>query len=490
MHYLLLTLACPQRLDDIKKIIIYLPLFDRIAPQPLMNKGTRMKVTIFGTGYVGLVSGVCLAELGNDVLCVDIDQDKITKLQAGHVPIFEPGLEQLLQQNIRLGRVNFTNDLKAGACHGLFQFIAVGTPSNDDGAADLRAVYSVAEKIGELMQHYCLIINKSTVPVGTADEVRAIISNALQQRNVNLDFDIASNPEFLREGAAISDFMNPDRIIVGADNARALDHLRELYMPLIDAGKRFVVMDTRSSELTKYASNAFLATKISFMNEMSHLAEKLHADIEHVRVGMSMDPRIGEHFLFPGCGYGGSCFPKDVQALQRTAKDFGHELRILSATEAVNYDQKHILIKKLDKYFNGKFEDKTIALWGLSFKPNTDDMREASSKIVIENLLSKGAKIKAFDPVAMTEAGRLYGEHPSFTLGECHETVLDEADVLVIVTEWDVFRTANFQTIKDKLRQPVIFDGRNIYDPQRLNGYGLQYYAIGRGMRVAEGVEE
>lgn len=449
-----------------------------------------MKVTVFGTGYVGLVTGVCLADLGNDVICVDIDEYKITQLQQGHAPIFEPGLAQLLQQNIAADRLHFTTDFEAGVRHGLFQFISVGTPSNDDGAADLRAVFNVAEKIGQMMQSYCLVITKSTVPVGTADELQKIIRQELLLRHAQIDFDIASNPEFLREGAAISDFMNPDRIIVGADNARALDYLRELYMPLIDAGKRFVVMDTRSSELTKYASNAFLATKISFMNEMSHLAEKLDADIEHVRVGMSMDPRIGEHFLYPGCGYGGSCFPKDVQALARTARDFGQELRILSATESVNQLQKQIIINKLHKFFNGELQDKVIALWGLAFKPNTDDMREASSRVVIENLLTRGAKIQAFDPVAMEEAKKLYGNYSGFVLGENHEQVLDGADVLVIVTEWDIFRSPNFLMIKEKLRYNAIFDGRNLYEPARVNAMGLRYFAVGRGHKVESYLEK
>lgn len=443
-----------------------------------------MKVTIFGTGYVGLVTGVCLADLGNDVICVDIDQDKVNQLQQGISPIYEHGLTQLLQHNINLGRLTFTTDFQMGVSHGLFQFIAVGTPSNDDGAADLRAVFDVAEKIGQMIKNYCLVITKSTVPVGTADKIRKIINQALIKRNVSIDFDIASNPEFLREGDAIRDFMNPDRIIVGADNARALDFLRELYRPLIGTGKRFVEMDERSSEFTKYASNAFLATKISFMNELSHLAERLGADIEHVRVGMSMDPRIGEHFLFPGCGYGGSCFPKDVQALQQTAKDFGQELRILSATQAVNQDQKYLLIRKLNDFFKDGLQDKTIALWGLAFKPNTDDMREASSKVVIENLLSMGAKIQAYDPVAMEEAKKLYGECPDFILGDNHEVVLHDADVLVIVTEWDIFRFPNFNLIKEKLRHPAIFDGRNLYEPNRLSTLGLKYFAVGRGHRL------
>lgn len=440
-----------------------------------------MKITIYGTGYVGLVTGVCLAELGNEVVCVDIDQVKINQLKQGIIPIFEPGLADLLTNNSSAGRLTFTTNFEVGVEHGLFQFISVGTPANDDGAADLRAVYSVAQKIGSLMNNYCLVINKSTVPVGTANEVHRIIDRELKQRSLKLEYDIASNPEFLREGAAITDFMNPDRIIVGADNIRALDYLRELYMPLIDSGKRFIVMDTRSSELTKYASNAFLATKISFINELSHLAEKLDADIEQVRIGMTMDPRIGEHFLYPGCGYGGSCFPKDVQALQRTANDFGLELQMLKATEEINHKQKSILINKLRLYFNDDLAGKRIALWGLSFKPNTDDMREASSKVIIENLLELGASIQAYDPVAMEEAKKCFGAHPCFSLGSSAQAVLNEADVLVIVTEWQEFRQPNFQMLKEKLRYAAIFDGRNIYDPVRLQSLGFHYYAVGRG---------
>lgn len=439
-----------------------------------------MKVTIFGTGYVGLITGVCLADLGNEVYCVDIDAAKINQLKQGISPIYESGLNHLLPLNQSMGRLHFTTDFAEGIHHGLFQFIAVGTPSSDDGAVDLCAVYDVAKKIGQLMEAYCLVIIKSTVPVGTADKIREIIRAELINRQLDISFDIASNPEFLKEGVAINDFMNPDRIVVGADNSRALDYLRELYMPLIDAGKRFIVMDTKSSELTKYASNAFLATKISFMNEMSLLAEKLRADIDHVRIGMSMDPRIGEHFLFPGCGYGGSCFSKDIQALQKTAQDFGQELKILSVTESVNREQKQILVKKLNTFFKDNLENKIIALWGLAFKPNTDDMREASSRVVIEKLLSTGAKIQAFDPVAMDEARRLYGDNPDFSLGCHHETVLENADVLVIVTEWEVFRTPNFAVIKEKLRHPAIFDGRNLYDPTHLSGLGLQYFSVGR----------
>jgi UDPglucose 6-dehydrogenase len=443
-----------------------------------------MNITIFGTGYVGLVTGICLADLGNQVVCVDIDVEKIASLQKGIATIFEPGIESLLQHNLSAGRIRFTTDLDVGVQHGLFQFIAVGTPADDDGAADLGAVHAVARSLGEKMKNYCLIITKSTVPVGTADQIRTIIEQSLAHRNVAIDFDIASNPEFLREGAAITDFMNPDRIIVGTDNMRALDYLRELYMPFIDSGKRFIAMNTRSSELTKYFSNAFLATKISFMNEMSHLAEKLDADIEDIRKGMSLDPRIGEHFLFPGCGYGGSCFPKDVQALQRTAQNFGYELQLLLATEKINQNQKRLLFKKLQQFFNHDLQGKVIALWGLAFKPNTDDMREASSRILIEDLWSMGARVQAYDPVAMSEAKRIYGECDNFTLCPSPELALENADVLTIVTEWDIFRSPNFDLMKQKLRYPAIFDGRNLYDPIRVAEHGFKYFAIGRGESI------
>lgn len=443
-----------------------------------------MKVTVYGAGYVGLVTGVCLADLGNDVVCIDIDKNKILQLQQGHSPIFEPGLSELLQQNLASGRLRFSSQFEEGVQHGLFHFIAVGTPRDYVGAADLQAVFNVVEKLGEAMQTYGLIIIKSTVPVGTADQIDKILHQALAQRQKTFNFDIASNPEFLREGAAIRDFLNPDRIIVGADTARALDYLRELYKPLIDSGNRFVVMDTRSSELTKYASNAFLATKISFMNELSLLAEKLNADIEQVRTGMSMDPRIGEHFLFSGCGYGGSCFPKDIQALQHTAKAFGQKMQILSAVESVNQLQKQVLVNKLHVFFDGNLQDKTIALWGLAFKPNTDDMREAPSRVIIDSLLANGAKIQAFDPVAMPEAENVYSNCSNFNLGATHEAVLEGADVLVIVTEWDIFRSPNLQKIKEKLRFKAIFDGRNLYEPSKLAAIGLHYFSIGRGCEL------
>lgn len=442
-----------------------------------------MDVTIYGIGYVGLVTGVCLADLGNQIVCVDIDQKKIDQLKMGHCPIYEPNLQQLLWHNLQAGRLHFTTDFEKGASHGLCQFIAVGTPPTSNGSADLDGVYSVASMIGRLMKKYCVVINKSTVPVGTADQVQAIIQQELTNRQSPLTFDIASNPEFLREGAAVQDFMNPDRIIVGADSTQAQSFLRQLYTPMIDSGKRFVVMDTRSSELTKYASNAFLATKISFINELSRLAERLDADIEQVRLGMTMDPRIGEHFLYPGCGYGGSCFPKDIEALQTTARDHGLSLKIISAAQNVNEEQKFILIRKMEAHFGEDLAGKTIALWGLAFKPNTDDMREASSSVLIEELLARGVIVQAFDPAAQHEAKQLFRDQPGFLIGDSQDSVLEGADALVIVTEWDTFRSPNYQLIKEKLSNALIFDGRNLFDPSRMKELGFQYYAIGRGLR-------
>lgn len=444
-----------------------------------------MKVTIFGIGYVGLVTGVCLAELGNEVVCVDINENKINLLNQGQIPFYEPGLATLLNQNLSANRIRFTTDFKEGVKHGVMQVIAVGTPSFDDGTADLRAVHAVAYQIGREMKDYCLVIVKSTVPVGTSDEVRNLIKKELEARNLSIEFDIASNPEFLREGAAIDDFMSPDRIIVGAENSKALDYLRDLYRPLIDSGRRFVVMDIRSSELTKYASNAFLATKISFINEMSLLAEKLGADIEQVRLGMTMDPRIGEHFLFPGCGYGGSCFPKDIQALQKTAKDLGQELHIIPAAETVNNQQKLILIKKVCAYFGDDLTDKTFAVWGLAFKPYTDDMRGASSKIIVEHLLARGAVVQAYDPVAHDEAVKSFGNHSNFKLGLTAEEVLLGADALLIITEWPQFKDVNLALIKERLHYSVIFDGRNLLEPQKVLAMGIGYYGIGRGLHLA-----
>ena len=442
-----------------------------------------MKITIFGTGYVGLVTGACLAEIGNQVCCVDINAEKIALLNRGESPIFEPGLSSMLKRNITAQRIHFTTEAVTGVAHAELIFIAVGTPPGEDGSADLGAVFSVAKAIGESMIGYTLILNKSTVPVGTANQVRSIIEHTLTQRGLSIDFDIASNPEFLREGAAIQDFMKPDRIIVGADTQRAAEKLRQLYTPLIDAGQRFVVMDTASAELTKYASNAFLATKISFINEMSHIAERLGADIEQVRRGMSMDPRIGEHFLFAGCGYGGSCFPKDVQALQKTAQDVGYSTKILSVVEAVNERQKRVIFEKIQKYFEGNLQGKVIALWGLAFKPNTDDLRAASSLVLLEALWAAGASVRVHDPIALANAKLMYGDRENLFYAQTPYEALEGADVLAISTEWEDYANPSFTHIKKTLRHPAIFDGRNIYSPPIVAHHGLDYFCIGRGVQ-------
>lgn len=439
-----------------------------------------MNISIYGCGYVGLVSAACLAEVGNDVLCMDVDERRIAALQQGELPIYEPGLENLVHKNIRAGRLSFTVDAHAAAAHGLLQFIAVGTPPDEDGSADLRHVLAVARSIGQHMSEPRIIVDKSTVPVGTADKVRAEIQAQLRQRGVHIEFDVIANPEFLKEGAAIEDFMKPDRIIIGADNARAADSLRALYAPFNRNRERVIVMDVRSAELTKYAANAMLATKISFMNELANIAERVGADIEQVRMGIGADPRIGYHFIYPGCGYGGSCFPKDVQALEQTAKQAGHEPHLLHAVEAVNRQQKQVLFSKISSHFKGALQGKTFALWGLAFKPNTDDMRDAPSRVLIEQLWSQGARVQAFDPVAMQEARRIYGERPDFVLCDSAEAALQGADALVIVTEWREFRSPDFADLKATLTQPVIFDGRNLYDPDQMRAAGLQYYSIGR----------
>lgn len=443
-------------------------------------KDIYMKVTVYGSGYVGLVTGTCLAEVGNDVLCVDIDERKTAMLKNGEIPIFEPGLEALVTKNIEAGRLNFTIDPAEGVAHGLFQFIAVGTPPDEDGSADLQYVLAVANSIGEHMEEYRVIIDKSTVPVGTADKVRDKVSEIQKSRGVEVEFDVVSNPEFLKEGAAIDDFMKPDRIVIGTDNPRTTELLRALYAPFNRSHDRLVAMDIRSAELTKYAANAMLATKISFMNELSNLAERLGADIEKVRAGIGSDPRIGYHFIYPGCGYGGSCFPKDVQALERTANEIGYDAQLLSAVEAVNHRQKEVLFAKISKHFDGDLQGKTFALWGLAFKPNTDDMRAAPSRTLMEALWAAGAKVQAFDPEAMDEARRIYGERDDLSLVDSAEAALEEADALVTVTEWNVFRSPDFTFIKEQLNQPVIFDGRNMYDPQQLKTEGIAYYSIGR----------
>lgn len=439
-----------------------------------------MKVTIYGSGYVGLVTGACLAEVGNDVLCVDIDPHKIDMLNRGEIPIYEPGLDEMVLSNRRAGRLAFTLDVAAGVAHGRYQFIAVGTPPDEDGSADLQHVLAVATSIGTHMQDHCVIINKSTVPVGTADKVRQTVQAALDSRGEDFGFDVVSNPEFLKEGAAIDDFMRPDRIVIGTDNPATTKLLRRLYAPFNRNHERLVEMDIRSAELTKYASNAMLATKISFMNELANLAERLGADIEQVRVGMGSDPRIGYHFIYPGCGYGGSCFPKDVQALERTAHDIGYEAQLLQAVEAVNKRQKSRLYHKIHDHFAGDLRGKRIALWGLAFKPNTDDMREAPSRTLLEALWQAGAIVQAYDPAAMEEARRIYGERDDLVLCESADACLQQADALAIVTEWNIFRSPNFERIKQALSSPVIFDGRNLYDPGQLQQLGIRHYSIGR----------
>ncbi|NJD05346.1 MAG: UDP-glucose/GDP-mannose dehydrogenase family protein [Methylococcaceae bacterium] len=441
-----------------------------------------MKVTVFGSGYVGLVTGACLAEVGNEVVCVDVDEGKVARLNRGEVPIFEPGLQPIIARNMAAGRLRFTTDAALGVDHGLFQFIAVGTPPDEDGSADLQYVLAVARTIAQHMKEYRVVVNKSTVPVGTADRVREALNTTQQELGKAVEFDVVSNPEFLKEGAAIEDFMKPDRIVVGTDNPRTTELLRALYAPFNRSHDRLVCMDIRSAELTKYAANAMLATKISFMNELANLAERLGADIEKVRVGIGSDPRIGYHFIYPGCGYGGSCFPKDVKALERTARDVSYQAELLQAVEAVNDRQKHRLLEKIDGYFKGDLAGRTIALWGLAFKPNTDDMREAPSRVLIEALWQRGAKVRAFDPVAMEETGRIYGARADLVLCETADAALEGADVLAVVTEWNVFRSPDFDLIKSRLRQPAIFDGRNLYDPQRLKALGFDYYGIGRGV--------
>ena len=439
-----------------------------------------MKITVIGTGYVGLVSGTCLADVGNDVLCLDLDAAKIRILHEGGIPIYEPGLEAMVKKNVAAGRLRFTTDIQAAVAHGVLQFIAVGTPPDEDGSADLQYVVAAARNIGRHMTDYKVVIDKSTVPVGTADKVRAGIAEELKARGVALDFSVVSNPEFLKEGAAVEDFMKPDRIVVGAEDARAIELMRELYAPFQRNHERLIVMDVKSAELTKYAANAMLATRISFMNELANLAEKLGADIELVRKGIGSDPRIGFHFLYPGVGYGGSCFPKDVQALIRTAQEAGQALQVLQAVEAANDTQKGVLAQKITRRLGQDLSGRTFALWGLAFKPNTDDMREAPSLVLIADLLARGASIRAYDPVASHEAQRILGANPRISYAATPMEALDGADALAIVTEWKEFRSPDFDAIKAKLKTPVIFDGRNLYDPASPRRAGLEYFAIGR----------
>ena len=443
-----------------------------------------MKVTIFGSGYVGLVSGACLADAGNHVLCVDIDPARIEQLNRGEVPIHEPGLEDLIRRNREAGRLEFTTDPARGVEHGLFQLIAVGTPPDEDGSADLRHVLAVARSIGERLTRYAIVVTKSTVPVGTADKVRREVQSAMAARGA-VEFDVVSNPEFLKEGAAIEDFMRPDRVVVGTDNPRTTELIRALYEPFTRHHDRLVVMDIRSAELTKYAANAMLATKISFMNELAAVAERVGADIEKVRIGIGSDPRIGYSFIYPGIGYGGSCFPKDVKALIRSAEHVGHQAELLRSVENVNERQKSVLVNKLRTHFQDQLSGKTFALWGLAFKPNTDDMREAPSRVIIDALLAAGAAVRAYDPVASAEKRKLYAKHPKLEqLSFCKDAyeAAKDADALLIATEWKEFRSPDYDRLKTLLKQPLIFDGRNLYDPALMARLGLQYFAIGRAL--------
>jgi len=442
-----------------------------------------MKITIFGSGYVGLVTGACFAEVGNDVLCVDIDQQKIDSLNNGRIPIHEPGLDEIVAENIRAGRLRFTSDMQEGVDFGLYQIIAVGTPPDEDGSADLRHVLAVAQSIGTSMKEYRIVINKSTVPVGTADRVRETILSVLAERKIALDFDVVSNPEFLKEGDAVNDFMKPERIVIGVYNPRTKELLRFLYSPFNRSSDRFIAMDVRSAELTKYAANAMLATKISFMNEIANIAERVGADVEAVRKGIGSDSRIGFSFIYPGVGYGGSCFPKDVRALERTAHQHGYHSRILQAVEAVNHDQKSTMVRKIKEHFSNDIQGQVFAIWGLSFKPNTDDMREAPSRRVIEELLNEGASVRLYDPVTMDEVKRIYGERDGVFYALNQDDAVKGSNALVVLTEWLVFRSPDFEMIKRDLSHPVIFDGRNIYSPEFMEQSGFTYHSIGRPSR-------
>ncbi len=439
-----------------------------------------MKVSMIGTGYVGLVTGACLADVGNHVLCLDVDARKVERLRAGEIPIYEPGLEAIVHANMKAGRLAFTTDVAEAARYGRIQMIAVGTPPGEDGSADLQYVLAAARGIAQHMDGPRVIVDKSTVPVGTADKVRAEVEKTLASRNAKHAFSVVSNPEFLKEGAAVEDFMRPDRIVIGADDPAAIEAMRELYAPFQRSHDRLQVMDIRSAELTKYAANAMLATRISFMNELALLAERLGADIEDVRRGIGSDPRIGYQFLYPGVGYGGSCFPKDVTALLRTAQDNGIELKVMRAVDEANNRQKRVLIDKVVGRFGEDLKGRCIALWGLAFKPNTDDMREAPSRVVIEGLLARGATVCAYDPVAMPEAKHLYRQEPRVSFADTAEAATDGADALAIITEWKAFRSPDFDELKRRLKRPVIFDGRNLYEPGAVRAHGIEYFPIGR----------
>ena len=440
-----------------------------------------MKISVIGTGYVGLVSGACLAEVGNDVLCLDLDAAKIKTLNEGGIPIYEPGLQEMVRRNVAAGRLHFTTDIERSVHHGTIQFIAVGTPPDEDGSADLKYVVAAASNIGRLMTDYKVVVDKSTVPVGTGDRVKEAIAQQLALRGIEVPYSVVSNPEFLKEGAAVDDFMRPDRIVIGASDDQAIHLMRAIYAPFQRNHERLIVTDVRSAELTKYAANAMLATRISFMNELANLAEVLGADIEMVRQGIGSDPRIGYDFLYPGCGYGGSCFPKDVKALIKTASDTAKiDLKVLTAVEAANDAQKHVLSQKIKTQFGNDLTGKHFAIWGLAFKPNTDDMRDAPSRTLVTDLLSAGATVTAYDPVAMHEAQRIFGDQPGLTYSEKAMDATLNADALVIVTEWKEFRSADLETIKKNLKSPTIVDGRNLYDPKFVRSQGIAYFPIGR----------
>ena len=441
-----------------------------------------MKITIIGTGYVGLVTGACLAEMGNHVMCLDVDANKIRLLEDGGIPIHEPGLPEMVARNRTAGRLQFTTDVAASVAHGTLQFIGVGTPPEEDGSADLQHVLEAARNIGRHMTDYKVVVNKSTVPVGTGQAVNEAVSQELARRGMSLEFAVVSNPEFLKEGAAVEDFMRPDRIIVGADDERAVLLMRALYSPFTRNHDRLLVMDIRSAEFTKYAANSKLATRISFMNEMALLAERIGADIELVRKGIGSDPRIGYQFLYSGAGYGGSCFPKDVRALRSMGRAAGLELGVLAAVEAANTRQKQVLVDKVVHRFGENLSGLQFAVWGLTFKPNTDDMREAPSRVIIEGLIRRGARIKAYDPVAVTEARRLLGNLPCLEFASSQSEALEGSDALVIVTEWKEFKSPEFDAISRVLRNPVIFDGRNLYEPELMASFGIEYHGIGRGV--------
>ncbi len=439
-----------------------------------------MKITVIGTGYVGLVSGTCLAEVGNEVLCLDVDPAKIKTLEDGGIPIHEPGLLEMVRRNVAAGRLKFTTDIPKAVAFGDVQFIAVGTPPDEDGSADLQYVVAAARSIGKYMTDYKVVVDKSTVPVGTADKVKVAITEELAARKMDTKFSVVSNPEFLKEGAAVEDFMRPDRIVIGAADDKSIEVMRAVYAPFQRNHERLVVMDVRSAELTKYAANAMLATRISFMNELANLAEILGADIESVRKGIGSDPRIGYDFLYAGCGYGGSCFPKDVKALISTASNNGYDLKVLNAVEAANDAQKQVLTHKIKTHFSSNLAGKHFAVWGLAFKPNTDDMREATSRVLIQDLLQAGATVTAYDPVAMDEAKRIFNGVAGLTFAKTPSAALNNADALVIVTEWKEFRSQDFSIIKQKLKENIIFDGRNLYDPVVVKSAGIDYKPIGR----------